>query len=191
MSSKNKKSKGTSSPQDFKRKQGVSKASAWGKKSTKPVELDLPSGEVVLVKRVELPVLLASGAFPDTLMSIVSDKIETATGQQDTPKEVDKELVEETVKDPKKLAELFEAIDKVVPLVVLEPTVVFHKRLVSPDSNEMEIIPDEDRDDEILYTDVVDLEDKMHIFQFAVGGTRDVEEFRTKLESTVADVHAS
>jgi hypothetical protein len=178
-------------PQDFKKKKPkqIATAASWGKKKqSTTVDLDLPSGNTVLVKRVDLPTLLASGAFPDSLMAIVSDKIGSATGKPDAPKEVDAEKVKEVANDPKQLAELFEAVDKIVPLVVAQPVVEYHKRPADPDSNEMEIIPDEDRDEEVVYTDDVDLMDKMHIFQFAVGGTREVETFRAGLESSVADI---
>jgi len=34
------------------------------------------------------------------------------------------------------------------------------------------------RQDDLVYADMIDIEDKMFIFNFAVGGTRDVEQFR-------------
>lgn len=184
-------------PQDRKKKSGksgkrqIATAATWGSKAaTGTFELDLPSGNTILTKRVSLPELLASGAFPDTLMSIVSEKIDTATGQKDTPKEIDPEALKGMVNDPEKLSELFTAVDKVVPLVVAEPTVKFHQRKVEG-SDELETIPDDEREDDVVYTDAVDLMDKMHIFQFAVGGTREVETFRSELTSAVADISAS
>ena len=173
-----------------KKARGVSKASAWGRAKTSNVVLDLPSGEVVLVRRVVMPQLLASGAFPDSLMAIVSEKIESATGAENAPKEVDPAVMQDMMKDPKKLSQLFDSVDKIMPIVVVEPAVLNHKRPVTPDdlNGEWEVIPEEERDEDVLYTDVVDLEDKMHIFQFAVGGTRDVEEFRSGLKSAVGDV---
>lgn len=184
--------KTTKKPQDRKQKKQkqIATAATWGTKaSTGSFELELPSGNVILAKRVSLPELLASGAFPDSLMSIVSEKIDTATGQKDTPKEVDPETVKEMVNDPEKLGELFKAVDKIVPLVVAQPTVKFHQRAVEG-STELETIPDDEREEDVVYTDAVDLMDKMHIFQFAVGGTREVETFRAELASTVADVSA-
>lgn len=183
-------------PQDHQPKRQVATAATWGsKKKASTFELDLPSGNTVLCKRVDMPTLLASGAFPDTLMSIVSEKIDTATGASDKPQEMDPTVVKGVLEDPKKLGELFDAIDKIVPLVVAQPVVINHKREVM-DANDQptgkfEVIPDEDRDDEIVYTDAIDLEDKMFIFQYAVGGTREVEDFRTELASTVADVSAN
>lgn len=179
-------------PQDRQPKRQVATAATWGsKKKSSTFELDLPSGNTVLCKRVDMPTLLASGAFPDTLMSIVSEKIETATGQNDTPKEMDPAVVKGVLEDPKKLGELFDAIDKIVPLVVAQPTVENHKRPIAEGSVELEVIPDEERDDDVVYTDAIDLEDKMFIFQYAVGGTREVEDFRAELTSTVADVSAN
>lgn len=196
MSSKNKANK----PQDFKpkAKREIATAASWGsKKATGNFELELPSGSIVLLKRVDLPTLLASGAFPDELMSIVSDKIETATGKADTPKEVDPSVVHDMIGDPAKLAKLFDAVDKVLPIVVAQPPVLNHKRPVLDESGvpvslaATEVIPEEQRVDGFVYTDTVELEDKMFIFQFTVGGTKEVAEFRSELSATVADVPAS
>lgn len=186
-------------PQDRRAKQGPKKiatAATWGSKKQKSTfELELPSGETVLLKRVDMPTLLASGAFPDSLMSIVSEKIKSATGKDDTPTALDPAVVKNVLADPAKLAELFDSIDKIVPLVVAEPTVRNHKRPVfdaqEKPTGTFETIPDDERDEDVVYTDVVDLEDKMFIFQFTVGGTREVEDFRAELGSTVADVSAN
>lgn len=189
MSSKNKSRR----PQDFKKKaeRKVATAASWGGKKAATFELDLPSGHTVLMKRVDLPTLLASGAFPDALMTIVSEKIGTATGQEDSPKEIDPAVVQGMIDDPKKLGELFTAVNKILPIVVAEPAVAYHKRLADPDGTEFEVIPDEDRDEDVVYTDQIDLEDQMFIFQYTVGGTREVETFREELTSVVADVPAS
>lgn len=202
MASKN---KGKNRPQDYKPKQKreIATAATWGgRKASSTFDLDLPSGNTVLVKRVDMPTLLASGAFPDTLMAIVSEKIGSATGQEDAPKAVDKDAMKDIMGSPEKLGELFAAVDRIIPLVVEQPKVLNHRREVATadvaaDSKvkvtgaTWETIPDAEREEDVVYTDMVDLEDKMHIFQFAVGGTRDVEEFREELASTVADVSAS
>lgn len=186
MSSENSKT-----PQDFKQKRKVATAKSWGgKKQSATTELLLPSDNTVLIKRVDMPTLLASGAFPDSLMSIVSEKIESATGKANSPTEIDPSVVKNVLADPAKLGELFTAIDRIVPLVVAEPAVANHRRLVEGSETEYEDVPDEERDEDVVYTDQIDLEDKMFIFQFTVGGTREVEDFRTELGSTVADISA-
>jgi hypothetical protein len=64
---------------------------------------------------------------------------------------------------------ILEVVDKVTCYVVIQPAVM----PVPEDGAE--------RDDEFVYIDQVDLEDKMFILNFAVGGTRDLERFRQEV----------
>ena len=183
-------------PQDHKAKSQVGTAKSWKKAGREGtiVDLELPSGNVCRVKRVSLPALLSTGAFPDSLMSLVSDKIETATGEKNKPKEVDPAAAQEFLKDPEKLDQLFSSMDKIIPIVVVEPKVLNHRVPVldaeGNDTGKSVPIPDEDRDEDVLYTDDVDLEDKMHIFQFVVGGVKDVESFRAESASVMGALPA-
>jgi hypothetical protein len=42
----------------------------------------------------------------------------------------------------------------------------------------------------VVYADMVDLVDKLHIFNFVVGGTRDIERFRGGLDELVGSLEA-
>lgn len=80
-------------------------------------------------------------------------------------------------------------VDRLVEYVVVEPKVLWpvhrypagHPEAGKPRKDAggewMRLGPDE-RDDETLYTDDVDLEDRMFIMQWAVGGIKDPEQFR-------------
>jgi hypothetical protein len=191
MSSKKKK------PQDFQAKREVTSAGAWkGKKAGSTFDLELPSGNVCKVRRTDMPTLLASGAFPDSLMAIVSEKIDTATGKKDKPKELSTEEVQSVMGNPDQMVELFSSIDRLVPIVVVEPKVVNHKVEDGKDSKgkpAFRDLTDEEREalGDVVFTDEVDLEDKMFIFQFVVGGKSDVEGFRNELGSAVGDLSAN
>lgn len=156
----------------------LSTSKTW--KRNKGEEIELPSGNVALVKRPGPAALLSDGIMPDTLMPIVQQAI--AKGKGLKPADQQKLL-----EDPTQIAGMLDAMDRLMVKVVVEPKVAYHKRLVAPDQadgakpvpEEWEDIPAEDRDDEqFIYTDEVDLEDKMFVFQYAVGGTRDLERFR-------------
>lgn len=150
-------------PKDHKKKSPTS-AKAWKKKTAKNIELEVPSGEVALVRRMPITELLTEGVFPDSMRAIVQEAI--SSGEKKTPEEsVNMDAI---LNDPNKLTEMFEAFDRILVRVCVEPKVSM------PPENE------EDRDDEVLYADEVDLEDKMFIFQFVVGGTKDLAEFRSQ-----------
>ena len=176
-------------------------ASKW--KKQKGEELTLPSGNVALVKRPGPQALLSDGIMPDTLMPIVQQAISKGMGMK--PKDIN-------IEDPKAVADMLDAIDRLLSKVVVEPEVAYHKCLQPVDmggvtagpAHEAWVFIDEDiRDgetecsncgqvhpdgDEVVYADEVDLEDKMFIFQYAVGGTRELERFRREHSAGVGNL---
>lgn len=169
-------------------KKAVSKASNF--KKNKSIDLELPSGEVCLVRRPGMDILMAEGVFSDSLLPLVQESMDKArSGGSKTPApEID---TSELLKDPKKMSDIMDSYDKVVVLVVREPAVAWHKREAGMNSEgkpHFETIPESERDDEIVYTDDIDLNDKMFIFQFVVGGSSDLASFREQLGQGVAAV---
>lgn len=164
-------------------KKGVSKAGAF--KKNKPIELELPSGEVCLAKRPGLDTLLAEGVFSDGLMPIIQKAIDSGKSNG-----VQAELDEkEILKNPKLLRDVMSSYDKVLPLVVVEPVVKNHRRQDGVDSDgepKWVTIPQSERDDDIVYTDEVDMLDKVFVFQWASGGSPDLAKFRQQLGEGVA-----
>lgn len=161
-----------------------STAKTW--KRAKGEDLELPSGNVALVKRPGPAAIMSQGILPDELTPIVQEAVRKGKG-------LPPEKTAELISDPKSVAKMLEGIDKMMAIVVLEPKVAFHKREIlganEAPTGEWEIIPEDERDDDTyIYTDEVDIEDKMFIFNFAVGGTRDLTRFRSELASGVGDV---
>lgn len=165
-------------------KKEVSSAKGW--KRNKGEEIELPSGNVALVKRPGPQALLSKGILPDTLMPIVQQAIRSGKGLKT-------EDVGALLKDPQSLVHMLDAMDRLLVEVVVEPPVHYHRKLVvkgkedvggvtagpAYGEDEWVLIPEDERDnDAYIYTDDVDEEDKMFIFNYAVGGTRDLETFR-------------
>lgn len=147
----------------------VTDISEWKKDTTggkAETKLQLPSGKVCLVKLVGLEPFFKQGLIPNNLLPIVADALSKGKGlsqAQTTALITDQEMIKA----------MLELADKVVCEVVLKPTVVMPPDDVS------------ERDPATLYIDEVDLQDKMFIFQFVVGGTRDLETFRSEQEAAV------
>jgi hypothetical protein len=148
--------------------------------------LPLPSGEVALVKRPGMEKLLSAGLMPDSLTPVIQKQIESAQrGEEVTPEnEMNDEVLQNVLQDPARVAEIFTSFDKITAMCVVEPKTRLHTWL--PSDPEVlaghrtvgEEIDEDDRDEEILYTDEIDSMDKMFIFQYVVGGSSDLEQFR-------------
>lgn len=174
-----------------KNKKIPSTARTW--KRSKGEELSLPSDNVAIVKRPGPEAFLAKGLLPDNLTPIVEEAIRSGKGMP-------QDKTDELAKDPEAILGMLDAMDRILCTVVIEPQVTYHKRPVVGEDGEplkdakgkeqMEDIPEEERDDELLYSDDVDLEDKMFIFNFAVGGTRDLERFREEHGAGLGDLHS-
>lgn len=137
-------------------------------------EVTLPSGETCLAKRPGPELFLTKGMLPDSLTPIVQQAIQSGRG---LPPATTKDLA----KDQESILDMLDAVDRVVAEIVVEPKVRYHKE-------DGRSIPESDRDEDFLYTDDVDVNDKMFLFNFAVGGSTDLERFRRELESGVGDV---
>jgi hypothetical protein len=150
--------------------QTASPVGAWKKK---PEAVTLPSGNRVVVKRSTLKDFLIRGMVPNSLMAIVEQSL--SSGQN---KATDDEM-KKILGDPEKLAELMELMDSVTINCAIEPRV--HP---APPR-------EADRDDELLYVDELDEGDKVAIFNYAVGGTVELEPFRGEAEAALGAVQGS
>lgn len=139
-------------------------------------DLRVPSGQLCLVRRPGLEGLIKAGILRnmDSLTALVDQKHvkKAKKGQQ---AQLD---VESVMKDEKALEQILYTVDKVVCHVVVKPE-------VHPAPNDVTR-----RKPGVVYTDMVDLQDKMFIFNFAVGGTRDLESFRGGLDAAVGGLEA-
>lgn len=181
----------------------VTSARNWkNKQSSGNVELTLPSGNTCLMQRLKPEAFLTSGKLPDSLSDIVTKAIRTKKG-------LPPDMVQKMTEDPRKMREGLQMIDEVLCYVVIEPIVEMPPRCgvemagnricgeyMDTDDNrhtdsknpDHHVFLEDARDEDTLYADEVSLEDKNFIFQFAVGGTADVERFRQELSGSMAGV---
>lgn len=168
-------------------------ASEWKAKST-GIELELPSGNVCLVKRVGIERILSSGIIPDELTAIAVKTIKAQDhrapgGEESKSKDLDNAEIASLLKDTDQIATLLGSFDRIAAMCVVQPTLLWHRReAIDPATGQLkrddkgkpvlEDIPVQDRDADVLYTDDVDMQDKMFIYNFVVGGTADLEQFR-------------
>lgn len=162
------------------------------KKAKDPIEL--PSGAYMYIKRPGMEKFLSAGFLPDSLQATIRKEIAQASGKPDR-----KMTIQDVDMDD--LDGYLDAMDRICEVVVVEPKVVWHKELVrDPESGDIlydtkghektRVIAEEDRDDEVLYTDEMDQMDKNFIFQYAVGGSADLTRFRAATDALVDAVSA-
>lgn len=160
----------------------------WKAKSTSLV-LHVPSGNKALVRNPGIKAFVSAGILPNSLMPIVTEAL--ARGKPPSAS-----VFQDKVKDDPKMAEeMLESMDKVTLYCVIEPQVhpmpTWDLTDLAEDHCTAEMVGQEapqKKDPRRLYVDEVDLEDKLFIFQWAVGGTRDLERFREQYSAGVAAV---
>lgn len=160
-------------------------------KST-PVRGDLqtlPSGKTARVRNRGMKAFLRLGVIPNSLLSIIEEAL--AKGQppdMEKLKDDNGNLPLATVDDMYTLMDAVAVDCFVEPRVYAVPTQedLMEYNIVNPE-DELER-PEDLRKDELLYVDELDDEDKMFIFQWVTGGTRDVARFRRELEADLAAV---
>jgi len=145
---------------------------AWGSAPGSTAEdLTMPSGQRALVRRPGIESLLKAGIIHDIdfLTGVVEEKhIKRVKGGRPAPD------VTQILADPAQLERLTHVVDRVVCHVVVKP----HVEMTPSDITR--------REAGVIYCDMIDLEDKLFIMNFAVGGTRDLERFRGELSESVA-----
>ena len=140
------------------------------KKRKQGTVLELPSGIVIRAKRVELQTMIMQGSVPNPLMEVVSEALEKGK-KADVAKMVG---VDEGKVDLDTVRDMYEMVNAVVIESVIEPPI--HPL---PDD-------EDDRDDDLVYIDEVEDTDKMFMFQWASGGTSDLEQFRRESDADMA-----
>lgn len=147
----------------------------WGQAKNQEIahELELPSGEMVLVRRPGVEGLISAGVLHnlDSLSALVDEKhLKRVQGKP----EVD---VKSLLSDEKNLQNLFHTVDRVCCHCVMEPQV-----LMTPND------PTSRTQGEHVYADQIPLEDKLYILDYAVGGSADLERFRRETSMAMGSV---
>lgn len=148
-----------------------------------PEDLTLPSGQVVLVRRPGMEGLIAAGVLKnmDALSALVNTthiRPKTGPGGRVEVAEPTLDDVRALMQDEGALAEIITVVDKVVVHCVIRP-------VLARTPNDVTL-----REPGVIYTDMVDLNDKMFLFNYVVGGTRDYESFRTGLHATLGGLES-
>lgn len=130
--------------------------SSW-KKPREAVEL--PSGNFMVLRRPGFQTFMRGGLIPNGLMSVAQSAVSKG-------KQLEDAQLEELMEDPDSITDIMEMVDDVTVFCAVEPE-------VKPDPGVNGV-----RDPNTLYVDEIDAEDKMFIFQYATGGSSDVESFR-------------
>lgn len=161
-------------------------ASSWGAVETGGVtDLEVPSGQLCLVKRPGVEGLLREGVLRDmdSFTSLVQakhinrvQKGKSSKAEQQ-PDETQAQIAE-LFSDPDKFANILHVVDRVICHVVVKPAI----NMTPNDPTR--------RDPSAIYADMVDMADKMFIFNFVVGGSRDIERFLGESDSAVGDLDA-
>lgn len=158
----------------------VTPVSAFKKKSgRRGAELVLPSGLTCKAGRVDLQVFLKTGKVPNSLRGMIDRAMQGNTVSQDeimdqvAGEDFAKKLVAGDPETVKKFDELMAMVDAVVVDCMIDPKVI-----PSPAT-------EEERSETELHADEIEDQDKMFIFNFALGGVRDLEPFREGQRSNV------
>lgn len=159
-------------------KKEVTPAAEW-KKPSKGVELEVPSGNVALVRPVGMQAFLQKGIIPNSLRDIAMEAI---SGKKTAPQMKMDDMSSEKIED---MLVLFDSVTcycviepKVTPVPVWQNANPDGEYFTNDERKVGQVVPLPERDSEPLWVDEVNLDDKIFIFQFACGGTRSVEQFR-------------
>lgn len=184
----------------------------WGSSSLgKSVFLTCPSGQTVQAKVIGLQGVMATGVMgeADSLTAFVGKHFVKAVREGGKPptEEIDAARL---MKSPDTLRKIVKMVDGLMPHVVVDPKVFCHYRVVNPgtDKEDTLMIPPAERvchcglrEDHrehhdhgghtfrgAIYTDMIDLQDKMFLFNFAMSAVQDAESFRAESESALGNV---
>lgn len=167
--------------------------------ANKPMELELPSGNTCLAIRPGAQGLIKAGLL-DSLDQLTAMVQREQIDPHDPKKQV-QSAVNSLAANPKDLLEGLEMVDRAVAFVVKEPAVFLDEAELDADGKPLFVVTGQDnagqpirkpvfkkRDPDKVYADEVDLEDKMFIFQWAVGGTADLARFRQESADLVGNI---
>ena len=139
-------------------------------------DVRVPSGQLCLVRRPGLQGLMTAGILHnvDSLTAIVNERhLKQTAGKADA--EID---MQSLMNDPKALEDVMHVMDRAISYCVVKPEIHMTPGDVTR------------RQPGVVYADMVDLVDKIFLFNYVVGGTRDLERFRGDLDQLVGSVEA-
>jgi hypothetical protein len=144
-------------------------AKQWKSKKSTIEPVEVPSGNMARIRRKPLQVFIKAGLIPNDLLPIVKNAMKKGKVEI---------KADEIMEDMNMVTSVLDLIDIVVVECVAEPKVY-----PAP-------LQEKDRDDDKLYVDEVDWEDKQFVYKYALGAVADLETFRQQQEDDVEPVQS-
>lgn len=155
-------------------------AKLWKKPSA---VLTLPSGNVLRLKNPGIMEMAHNGVIPNSLMSLIMGSVQKGNEMK----------AEEIFDSNVDFGDLFAMMDSAIMLMAVEPEIhpvpVWEDEDVEAErcrADQVGKIAEAKKEDDVVYIDDVNEEDKMFIWQWATGGTADVEQFRRESANSMA-----
>lgn len=153
----------------------------WGSSSANgEEELILPSGQTCRAIKISVESMIQTGilADADVLTALVSKHIRKVKGGNG---KADGQTLDEKgmLSDPKALQSIIGLTDKLMPHILISPSVQLHYTETTVGKTTVtKRIPEDERNPATIYTDMIGLEDKMFLFDWAAGGLQAMTNFR-------------
>jgi hypothetical protein len=178
--------------------------------SRRGTPIEVPSGNVALIRRPGPEMFFKAGVVPDALTGIVNESVREKQGLKP-------EKMQELATSPEMLPQMLALIDSSVVEAVVDPPVRHNPDCIAPKPGqadelcglpvsddihtkdkrdgyhtfiEGDRIEEDERDPLFMYASEVAFDDKVFIFQYAVGGSADLERFRSEYSELVDGVPA-
>lgn len=155
--------------------------------------IELPSGLTVKARNPGgLRAFLNTGLIPNSLMGIIQKGLDKGSG-----KGIAAEIVKDGKIDSEMLTDMMQMMDGIACKVIVEPRIyptLTENDLLEWNDNHLDDQKEsveELRQDDRLYADELPDDDKMFLFQWISGGTRDLETFRQQHAAGVDALSAS
>lgn len=156
-------------------------ASSIGDFKKGPKAIELPSGNRMVLKKAGLQALIASGSIPNELLGPVQSEIDKVKGKKKIEKPDPLDIASKL--NPEQMNQMLKMMETVVCVCAIEPQV--HP---IPRDDDGDPLPLNDRDETKLYVDELEEEDRVFIFQYVTGGTKDLATFREQVAGFMAVV---
>lgn len=169
----------------------------WGR--PKHQDLVCPSGQICLVQPLSIVGLVEKGILTnvDELTALVNDRVISPARKGVPIKDLKEEDVDidALMEDPESIDRIMAVVDRALVVAVLQPQLHLPPKKTDEnghlilDDNGKEQDDDEAREEGRVYTDTIDIQDKMFIFQFVLGGTKAWTTFRDSTTKLMGDLH--
>jgi hypothetical protein len=175
----------------------ITSAASWQNGTeAEGVVTELPSGKfVMLVRKLDLPLMLRSGRIPNPLSQVIQRMI--SSGKKEVPTE--------DMADPVVFQQMMDMVDISVSAAMVEPKALVPPMLGKRPGTAFNVPETEEdfqrRVDEFqavlddpeantISTDWISIEDKIFIFFFSQGGAADLAQFRRATGNAMAAISA-